>query len=197
MTTFHNNKRTERTLLESNVRGRKTANANKDGIDCSFAAPQRNVGGPSGYSGHSLCAIHPSSFAPPHRMSITASPHEVWQIEVRPGAHNHFGVDLSENWTLRLDATFTDRDEARRHVLERTRTHPSTCGEVAKWLIDTNEDGKKLEILTSFCFDDAAVLRGAGWMHRLFFVGRPSASLVHDMIRGLGARHVSLRGDPR
>lgn len=105
--------------------------------------------------------------------------YEVWMIAITSVPNNSHCTDRTEEWKLKLDGTFDSEQEAKDYVKQQTRCHPSTFGEVAKWLIQYDTEEEKQAFLDEFCFDETKTQYA---FKRRFFVGRPPKGTIKNMV---------------
>lgn len=108
---------------------------------------------------------------------------EVWGIFECNIQKNTHKIDRDVEWERKLVQTFETIEEAKSHVIQMTRSHHSTCGDVGPNLLLLKTDQQKNDYLVKFCFTENMYLPS-----RRFFVGRPSRALMRQMVLQAGLR---------
>jgi hypothetical protein len=105
---------------------------------------------------------------------------EVWAILEDAALSNHYKIDREVKWITKLMETFDDLTEAKQYIKDQTKSHFSTTGEVVPFLINLN-DKEKDKYLEEFCFTNDLYIP-----KRRFFIGKPSKTLMKNMVISAG-----------
>lgn len=90
----------------------------------------------------------------------------VWKMIIVNMPYNHYQIDRAEHWTLVIDRTFDDVDEARDYVISKNLAQ----SELPRFLVSIKDDQPKQEVIDDYCFNNnSQYLR-----YRRYFLDKPS-----------------------
>lgn len=102
--------------------------------------------------------------------------YKVYKIDTFPVKDNSYCVGREESWTLKLDTTFTDYEEAKNYVRIKNRMNT----ELPLFLVDVKTQEEKDNIVDEFCFGEKYI------QYQRFFLGKPDVNKIKIALREQG-----------
>ena len=100
----------------------------------------------------------------------------VYRIHTIPSSTNAYTTGRMETWTLKLDRSFDDLDDAQDYVRNMNRAH----SDLPLFLVDLKTSKEKEEFVDRFCFSE-------DYLHLArFFLGRPDEKKIIESIKNQG-----------
>jgi hypothetical protein len=102
--------------------------------------------------------------------------YHIFRIQSTPSSTNAYTTGRTETWTIVPDKTFTDLEHAKNYVITQNLIH----SELARFLIDLNNEEEKDALKLEFCFGD-------DYVHlQRYFLGLPNVNKIRESLEAAG-----------